>query len=239
MPLISRSHVRSFLVLLASTVLVATLALARCTNRPVANRNGTVPNDSATVHMALFRVGVSGRFGYIDRQGNVIVKPQYPHCANRFVEGVAWAQSDSTWLYGYIDSHGEWVIEPTFEMAQSFSEELAAVRRHGLIGYIDRESDVRIPFRYVFAWPFHNGRAIVGTASAAARNAASRFEAPIRPTFMEIDRDGTITRGSIKDGLQEAEVAAAGRLRLFSEANLCGYRDEHGNVVIPATFLGG
>lgn len=52
-------------------------------------------------------------------------------------------------------------ISPQYEDAQSFSEDLAAVKKNGKWGYIDEENKTVIPFQYAYAWPFNEGKAIV------------------------------------------------------------------------------
>lgn len=55
----------------------------------------------------------------------------------------------------------EEVIAPQYEDAQTFSENLAAVKKDGKWGYINDRNEVVIPFQYAYAWPFSEGRAVV------------------------------------------------------------------------------
>ncbi|MBP3319638.1 MAG: WG repeat-containing protein, partial [Ruminiclostridium sp.] len=52
-------------------------------------------------------------------------------------------------------------IRPQYEDAQSFSEDLAAVKKNGKWGYINEENKTVIPFQYAYAWPFNEGKAVV------------------------------------------------------------------------------
>ena len=65
--------------------------------------------------------------------------------------------------WGYIDTKGDWVIDPTFYSAQPFSEGLAAVKKGytGKWGYIDREGKWMLEPGYERATPFHEGLAAV------------------------------------------------------------------------------
>jgi hypothetical protein len=87
---------------------------------------------------------------------------------------------------GYLDTKGDWVIKPQFDGLSDFSEGLAAVNLGGNCGiegewgYIDREGQTVIPFRFVWAGAFHNGRACVGEKSGEEEL---------------IDRSGTIIPG--------------------------------------------
>lgn len=64
--------------------------------------------------------------------------------------------------FGYIDKHGNIVIEPQFESADEFSEGLAAVESDdGLKGYIDETGNYVVEPTYLYGFPFHEGLAPV------------------------------------------------------------------------------
>lgn len=51
-------------------------------------------------------------------------------------------------LYGYIDKSGKWVIEPQYELADSFRNGQALVRLNGKIGLIDRWNRMTVTPQY-------------------------------------------------------------------------------------------
>lgn len=55
--------------------------------------------------------GVSGRMGYLDRQGNWAITPQYDY-AGEFLNGVAEAALAAG--AGYIDAQGNWLLTPKY-----------------------------------------------------------------------------------------------------------------------------
>lgn len=61
--------------------------------------------------------------------------------------------------YGYINSHGQVVIEPKFEKASYFSEGRAAVSVNGKYGYIDLYGKLTIKPDFDFAVAFSEGAA--------------------------------------------------------------------------------
>lgn len=68
-------------------------------------------------------------WGYIDRLGNWMIKPEFA-CAAPFSEGLAVVgvrDEEGHWLYGYIDKTGATVIKPQFSEARSFVGKLAPV----------------------------------------------------------------------------------------------------------------
>lgn len=60
-----------------------------------------------------------------------------------------------------MNRSGEMVVPAKYDVACSFSEGLAAVKKNGKWGYIDRTGRIVIPAIYFNASPFRNGRANV------------------------------------------------------------------------------
>jgi hypothetical protein len=88
-------------------------------------------------HDGRAKIEVNGKSGYIDKNGTMVIPPQFS-LAYPFSEGLAAvtkAESmDTGW--GYVDSSGKWVIPPTFDWATSFNESLAAVNRKHDCGFV-------------------------------------------------------------------------------------------------------
>jgi hypothetical protein len=88
--------------------------------------------------------------GYIDSAGNLVIPMLYNNAGN-FSEGMA-AVSKKTgsrnFIYGYIDRSGKEVIPFLFDGAEEFSEGLAAVKLNGKWGFIDKEGNVVISYKY-------------------------------------------------------------------------------------------
>ncbi|MFO0175197.1 MAG: WG repeat-containing protein, partial [Aphanizomenon sp.] len=63
--------------------------------------------------------------------------------------------------WGYIDRTGQFIINPQFDEADIFSEELAAVKMGEKWGYINQYGDLIIPLTFDFAKPFYEGMALV------------------------------------------------------------------------------
>jgi hypothetical protein len=66
--------------------------------------------------------------------------------------------------YGYIDTKGNWVIQPTFKDAKMFSEGLAAVKMENEYGYINKSGKFITEQIYTNALEFRDGYAIVKKA---------------------------------------------------------------------------
>jgi hypothetical protein len=116
------------------------------------------------------------RAGYIDYNGKIVIGPRLAENANSFSEGVAAFQpgvvSPGKAKWGYLDKTGKWAIEPTFEIASDFSEDLAAVevamekelgKKEPTYkwGYIGHDGNFVIPPQFYGARPFRHGIAVV------------------------------------------------------------------------------
>jgi hypothetical protein len=96
---------------------------------------------SEGVAAILSRAPGGSRWGYVDKDGNRVIRPAYL-MAGPFRGGlaaVAVKPKKDPVQWGYIDHAGKMVIPPTFASAQSFSGGLALVSlEDGRQGYIDK-----------------------------------------------------------------------------------------------------
>ncbi|MBK4730907.1 WG repeat-containing protein [Oxynema sp. CENA135] len=80
------------------------------------------------------------QIGYLDRQGNIVIEPQYWQ-GGSFSEGLAAVRVNLDSQWGYIDKTGAWAIAPQYERAGQFSEGLAPAKSNGKWGYIDNTGE--------------------------------------------------------------------------------------------------
>ncbi len=106
--------------------------------------------------------GTNGKWGYVDTDGNFIIKPYY-EAAFEFKEGLALVSLYNK--FGYIDPDGKPVIYVQYDGAKSFSDGLAAVMIYTNYqkkwGYIDKTGRFVIFPRFDEASDFSDGRAVV------------------------------------------------------------------------------
>ena len=156
-----------------------------------------------------------GRWGFIDKNGKVVILFQYVK-ADSFSEGLAAVVTADTNKYGYINTKGEIVIPPKYEEAFYFNEGVAAVQILDKWGYIDKRNQWVIPARYKSASNFEDGMARVSQ----------------NDKYGYIDKKGKVVipfkyeyLGSLSEGLIGAELNGK-----------FGYLDKTGKVVIPFKF---
>lgn len=121
----------------------------------------TVSGEFVEEEIALFPVIKEGRYGYIDRNGELVVEPQYL-LASEFNEGLAVVRGDNQ-LAGYINEHGEVVIEPIYEDAKVFREGLApvAVEYGSPLHFINSAGETVFETDYIITSGFNEGLAAV------------------------------------------------------------------------------
>jgi hypothetical protein len=100
--------------------------------------------------------------GFINKSGEMVIEPQFGFLAPTvFREGLS-AVAYPHGKYGYINTQGAIVIPMQYEMAQPFSEGLAAVRVNSKWGFIDKTGKLVIEPQFASVGPFSEGLAPVG-----------------------------------------------------------------------------
>lgn len=85
------------------------------------------------------------QFGYVNRQGKVIVSPQLDDAFD-LVEGMGVIKKDGK--YGYINAHGKIVISPSYDDVWDFIHGTAVVKQGEKYGVINQKNRLVIPIEY-------------------------------------------------------------------------------------------
>lgn len=164
----------------ASVLFVFCLTLFGCQNSQTSTPSPSSSSLALDSSPTLLPVKVSGKWGYVNGNGQLVVNPQFDN-ANEFHEGRAavclgkpctWWDSpspdESRW--GFIDASGKMVVAPQYGGAGDFSEGVASVctgdcssnpTKPFSRGYIDRDGIVVIPMQFGLASGFSEGLAQV------------------------------------------------------------------------------
>jgi len=203
-----------------------------------------------------FLVSVNGKQGFIDRNGQVVIKPIYEQVES-FADGLAPVKVKDKW--GFIDKTGKIFIEPRFdEIRWSFHEDLASVRIGEKWGFIDKSGKFVIKPNLEYGHNFDDDRSIinVGKNSELKHGVIDKTGKLITEQLFEwsgwsfseglldvklngkwgfINREGKmVIPAKYKDAEGFSEGLAA--VNFNEEKSQWGFIDKSGNVVIPAQF---
>ena len=168
-------------------VTVAMLLVTAAAGPPVFGQKAK-PTPSPAPSIDLTPVLLKGQWGYADKDGNVVIKPQFT-LAHSFSEGLAlvWVGGDSRMdpeeaayvKMGYIDSTGHWVIHSRtkYYLYYDFSEGLVSFRHtSNKWGYMDKRGKEVIRPQFDWAGTFLSGVApVVSNGRCAHIDKAGRI----------------------------------------------------------------
>ncbi|MDX1939285.1 MAG: WG repeat-containing protein [Saprospiraceae bacterium] len=100
---------------------------------------------SAQRDSPLFPIEQKGKWGFINQQGKVIIKPIFEN-VGEFSNGLAPARLKGS--YGYIDQKGSYQIKPVFDHGANFMEGLAFVNMNGKKFLIDTTGTILFQHNY-------------------------------------------------------------------------------------------
>ena len=162
---------------------------------------------------------------YIDATGEVVFRIPLADYGFSFSEGLAVVACPSC---GYVDSSGEFIIEPQYVSATDFSDGLAVVEHpFGEYQIIDREGNVVRELDFFDVDGFSEGRAAVELVGEALWAAGGDPDADYGWGF--IDETGTL----VIPPLFKSVADFSGGLAHVTEQNgiVTAYIDRHGNYV--------
>lgn len=121
-----------------------------------------IPFDAGNKKINLFD-GEMGTWGYLDKTGNVAIKPKFSY-VSLFSEGLAYAESKDTRQRGYINRTGKFIL--TFDYMPNlfpgdFTEGLAPIGKNDKWGFIDKSGAFVIAPEYDGVNSFSEGFASV------------------------------------------------------------------------------
>ena len=103
--------------------------------------------------------GDNGRWGYVDEDGDWVIKPRYTDAAEDFCEGLALVRLDEK--SGFIDQTGKEVVPCIYDYAWDFCEGFARVELDDKRGYIKPDGSWLVKPKFDDAEDFSEGFAAV------------------------------------------------------------------------------
>jgi hypothetical protein len=103
---------------------------------------------------------INERKEYINKNGELIPNPDGHEVHRGFRDNYAPVRKNDLW--GYIDTHGNYIVKPVYEKADRFMSGLAPVRKSGKCGYINTAGEETIPLSYTVSKLCTENMALVG-----------------------------------------------------------------------------
>jgi len=207
----------------------------------------TYGNYADEFHDGLLHLGFGGK--YVDTQGKVVIDLDVENAWD-FSEGLAAAMPTGSNKWGYIDTHGNFVIPPEFDSSplgyvSPFANGLAQIRVGAKVGYVDHSGRFVIPPQFLAGESFHDDMARVvveGPCVYVSRESACADAGTLPesvgsgkklPTckYTFINKDGQPLTARFDYALDFSEGLAP-----VAIGNLWGYIDKYGDIVIPPSF---
>lgn len=126
-------------------------------NNPVADVKYT---DIYNFENGLAKVIYMEKYGFIDENGNEVIKPEYDDVVGNFSKGklVGCKKGDK---YAIVNSNGKEITDFQYDEVSGCSEGLAVVKKDDKYGVLDENAKTVVGFNYDYISIFSNGFAIV------------------------------------------------------------------------------
>jgi len=181
--------------------------------------------DTLSFSEDMAKVKISGKWGFIDKTGKVIIKPKYDD-ASDFSEGLAKVNLGGKW--GYIDKMSNIVILPIFDYIEHFSEERAIVEIGSKYGLIDKTGKYVIEPKFDFIWDPLEGISLVESGDKWGY-----IETKSGRVIVEQKYDGA---GNFSEGLARVCIGCKRTDAFDFEGGKWGYIDKMGKMVIEMNY---
>jgi hypothetical protein len=172
----------------------------------------------------LFPVKSGDKWGYVDREGKIIINPQFAE-ASAFRDGKALVKSTGEKAaYGYIDTSGKMIISPTYKLATVFNEDIAwVVSENAAPAAINEKGEIKFSLEKAQSVKlFHDGLAAFSVADSTGVE-----------SWGFVNTEGTVIIPNQFDAVgdyNEKKCAVQNKDGKF------GYIDESGKIIINPQF---
>ena len=173
------------------------------------------PADYHFNEFGLAKVEVNGKYGFIDKDGKLVVEPNLDQVYFFSEDGLAQACIDDKW--GLIDKDGKFVIEPKFDSIDHFNDGLARARVNGKWGFIDKDGKFAIEPKFDSVRKFDDGLA----------------EACVNDKWGFIDKDGKFVIEPKFDSVDSFDENSLSKVLIDDKY---GCIDKSGNYVVEPAF---
>ncbi len=188
---------------------------------------------------ALYPVRLNGKWGYMNRAGQLVIPCQFEH-ASDYYEGraavtrqIATPKNGTTEFrtqMGYIDTTGQPMQGVRYDEVADFAGGLGRVKKNGKYGFVDKTGRVAILPQFEEAGHFAEGLAAVKQGDKTG------FINEEGEWILEVSMSRSLNVLSFKEGYTPVYQIVAGSGTHFEE-DLGGYLDQQGQWLVTPRYL--
>lgn len=164
-------------------------------------------------------------YGYIEKNGTMVIKPQFDYAGSFFEGQAAVRTTDGKW--GYIDKSGAFTIEPAYGHASHFGQGYGLVEKDGKFIFIKKNGETAFKTQFDGGGSFNDELANV-LVNDKWGYIGTNGQFVIAPQF-----DGA---EDFHEGLARVCFAPEGGNCTRSDGKKFGFIDKSGKLIIPAKF---
>lgn len=175
--------------------------------------------------------GNNGLYGFVDADGDWIVKPEFDKVWDFGADDIALVQKDGK--FGFINKEGSVIIEPSLEDANSFSEGFAKFKQDGKYGFIKTDGSLLAPPIFEDASYFDSGRVSIELDGDPGYLYS---DGVLLIGNKKINIDRLMEKKSAIDTKDQSSQKKEKKLIPFEdeEDGMWGYKDQDGDIVVMA-----
>lgn len=183
-------------------------------------QNGIIP--------VRFTIENKFKFGYIDKKGIIVVKPQFDSIElHQYGYAAVMVENNGKEKWGYIDAKGNYIVKPIYDRVYDFYKDgnnlYGKVKLNGKTGYINQNGEVVIQLNYSSIHEFYKGIAVAQQNKGDLLGIINtKEEWVVEPKF-----DYYV--GDFSEDLADCIVSINGQTKY-------GYADQTGKIVIEPKF---
>lgn len=153
----NKNYLKTILIIF---VVIMSVGLTACINSKLSAKNLAQKSENDYRYV----IEVNGKYGYINRKGEEVIKPQYDY-AGEFSEGLAPVcnkiDDNDNQECGYVDIKGKLQIPLKYASAEPFSDGFGLIQMNTKYGFVNKSGKLVIKPGYIEAQSFSEGLAAV------------------------------------------------------------------------------
>lgn len=187
-----------------------------------------VYNNEISFNNGYSPINLNGKWGLINKKGEVIIKPQYQEMGRTFNEGYINVKKNGQW--GYIDVNNNVKIAFQFDWCGTFCDEITWIQQGNVFGFIDKTGNELSPIWYNNILGIKNGKGY-----AKKGNKVYKITTKGTTVLNNQKKDFGEIYGCYKISIEAKNIHQL-KPFLSKENRKWGYKNKEGEIVIKSKY---